>query len=310
MDHGGGSRRRRRRQITSLPPKDGLSNDYSPVWSPDSSRLAFVRATARPNKEPVAALYVVNGDGTGLQRVAQLGPIPESEYEGRDRPSWSPDGRQLAYGNGPLYVVNSDGTNIRKLAASSTCSPSWSPDGRSILDFVDDYPCAWGRGGNASEPGYRSIHGSTHGRNRHRQRLVRRRRLVAGWAADRLCGRLCGATGRRLVLLDLLDGRRREEETSTGRELVRRLGRTGCRRPGCALGPWTAKVTYVATRSSRRLLPATSPGNLVGISKDGRTIAIFTWLDGRIVLVTVNGQVLQRPRVPSGWKRRRQRLPG
>lgn len=294
-----------RRQITSPPPKDGPSNDYDPVWSPDGSRLAFVRATARLNKDPVASLFVVNADGTGLQRVAQLGPIPESEYVGRDRPSWSPDGRQLAYGNGPLYVVSSDGTNIRKLAAKSTCSPSWSPDGKSILYFVDDYPCAWARGNNASEPGYRSIYRiDADGRNR---RLLASGSFGdAAWSPDGRqiayaanCAVQHGGDWFCSIYLMDADGKkkRRLVENSFGGWVEWAAGGQAVL---WSLGSPT--VTYVATRSRRKLLPGTSPGDLVGISKDGRTIAIFTWLDVRIVLVTVNGQVLQRPRVPSGWK--------
>ena len=54
-------------------------------------------------------------------------------------PSWSPDGRQIAFisdrdGNWEIYVMNADGSGLTRLTDSPTgdFDPKWSPDGRRI----------------------------------------------------------------------------------------------------------------------------------------------------------------------------------
>jgi dipeptidyl aminopeptidase/acylaminoacyl peptidase len=49
------------RQIT-----DDQVDDSQPDWSPDGSRLAFVRS---PRRQPADEIYVVNADGTGERRI-------------------------------------------------------------------------------------------------------------------------------------------------------------------------------------------------------------------------------------------------
>jgi TolB protein len=73
--------------------------------------------------------------------VRQLTASPALEFQ----PSWSPDGRQIAYaggdveGNGDIYVVNADGTEPRQLTddPGRAQQPAWSPDGEWIL-FASD----------------------------------------------------------------------------------------------------------------------------------------------------------------------------
>jgi Tol biopolymer transport system component len=100
-----------------------------PVWSPDSSRLAF-------NQKGV--LFVVNRDGTGLRRLATSAPFRRGYVE-----SWSPDGRSLAVtgvsGQGTLdiYLVAVDGRVRRLTRGGNSFGAAWSPDGRWIAFHRD-----------------------------------------------------------------------------------------------------------------------------------------------------------------------------
>ena len=49
-------------------------------------------------------------------------------------PTWSPDGRRIAFANdGQIYLMNSDGSNLVRLAEGALATaPAWSPDGRTI----------------------------------------------------------------------------------------------------------------------------------------------------------------------------------
>jgi Tol biopolymer transport system component len=79
---------------------------FSPSWSPQGTKLAFVRR-ARQNQ---ADIYIVGRNGRGLRRLT---------YRGGFMPSWSPDGRWIAFiREGDLYVVRTTGQGRRRLVDS------------------------------------------------------------------------------------------------------------------------------------------------------------------------------------------------
>jgi Tol biopolymer transport system component len=79
---------------------------FSPSWSPQGTKLAFVRR-ARQNQ---ADIYIVGRDGRGLRRLT---------YRGGFKPSWSPDGKWIAFiREGDLYVVRTTGQGRRRLVDS------------------------------------------------------------------------------------------------------------------------------------------------------------------------------------------------
>ena len=74
-------------------------------------------------------VWSINADGTGLRRLTRS-PWPEFD------PSWSPDGRLIAYRSEPhehpqLWVMNADGSQPHRLTRDGGF-PDWSPDGLTI----------------------------------------------------------------------------------------------------------------------------------------------------------------------------------
>src|SRR5690349_8279382 len=165
-------------------PVEGL--DYNASFSPDGEWIAFTSERAGS-----ADIYRVKPDGSGLQRLTDspayddqgaLSPdgsklafvstrqrgmadiwvldLVTHEYRnltnhssGNFRPSWSPNGKWIAFtsdrGTQPgrlpnhwellhatsLYVVGADGTGLREMKspAEFVGSPKWSTDGRRLL---------------------------------------------------------------------------------------------------------------------------------------------------------------------------------
>jgi hypothetical protein len=79
---------------------DTNNNDYSPRWSPDGNRIAFVRIDD-------FNLYIINPDGSGLQKATD-----GIEYE--QLIGWSADGGSLYYG-----IPVQDGHLLRKIDLAS-----------------------------------------------------------------------------------------------------------------------------------------------------------------------------------------------
>ena len=104
---------------------DGLHFDTHPAWSPDGTRLAFTRL-----ENGASAIYVVNADGSQLQRRTVTG----TAYF----PAWSPRGSTIAYDNeqGLIYASEADGDwtapALLGFAEEWSGQPAWSPDGATI----------------------------------------------------------------------------------------------------------------------------------------------------------------------------------
>jgi Tol biopolymer transport system component len=130
-----------------------ISSEFSPAWSREGRRLAFVRGTFRGD-DVQFEIYASRADGTRATRLTR----PGSE-SGDGEPAWSPDGRTIAFSrnrvNGTttasLYAVAATGGEPIRLtsAVSFDDSPSWSPDGKTIafsrgpaIAFVDR-PARW-----------------------------------------------------------------------------------------------------------------------------------------------------------------------
>jgi len=123
--------------------RHGRGADFTPSWSPDGRRIAFVST-----RSGAAEIHVMNADGTDVVQITHsrsfVGGI-----------SWSPDGTRIAFASGAagltgpmfvnhspsdIYVALADGTAARRLTLKGgfNAGPVWSPDGSRIA-FTSDF---------------------------------------------------------------------------------------------------------------------------------------------------------------------------
>ncbi len=95
-----------------------------------------------PTGDAVAYLAPAGESGTALRVVSVSGGEPvtvATGVEGSEFPSWSPDGRMLAYAGGSpvnVWVVGRAGGAPRRLTRDGGDYPRWSPDGTRIAYVV------------------------------------------------------------------------------------------------------------------------------------------------------------------------------
>jgi roadblock/LC7 domain-containing protein len=102
-----------------------------PAWSPDGRRIAYLGPWRRSTLR--GALIVATATGTGRRVVAR---IHGASYGELQDPSWSPDGKYIAFGRRyrTVEVVRPDGTGARVVAtgAGGFSRWWWSPNSRQL----------------------------------------------------------------------------------------------------------------------------------------------------------------------------------
>lgn len=112
-------------------------------YSPDATRIAFVRSVPDPSSPAGRSqqIFVMNADGTNQVNISN------DPLHHHNTPAWFPDGRiafiqlPLDFNGGDLWIMNADGSNRQPVYASSGAAGAWypsvSPNGTDIA-FSDD----------------------------------------------------------------------------------------------------------------------------------------------------------------------------
>ena len=120
-----------RRRLT----KNMVSEDRYPNWSPDGTRIAFIRRMDKKKGQTSGELFIMNADGKHLQRLTH-NDFSDSYL------SWSPDGKRIAFTSGrsgkyEVHVVDMETLDVTQLTsgegAQGAAVPDWSPDGTQIV---------------------------------------------------------------------------------------------------------------------------------------------------------------------------------
>ena len=115
---------------------DTSADEINPVWSPDASTLLYVKSESFASQYDIWQLDLHNWTHSNLTESFPMSALS---------PTWSPDGRRLAFFSrkGAEYAIwvmemSSDGERT-KLTNNKFMDifPSWSPDGTKIA-FVSD----------------------------------------------------------------------------------------------------------------------------------------------------------------------------
>ena len=131
------------RLLTQVKPEP-LPDDYlsAPTfqgrvaWSPDRTKIAVHTFDGK--------IVVANSDGSNRNSLPYGTGF---EYYWGAVPSWSPDGRRIAFISGhdtdqggyEIYVTDIDGSNLLRLTNTRTddWNPVWSPDGKTIIYYAE-----------------------------------------------------------------------------------------------------------------------------------------------------------------------------
>ncbi len=135
---------------------------FDATWAPDGTRLLVTRygdPVGQPGSGP-PRVFLIGRDGSeqgadtpaggsapdwatngaiAFENAGQVwltrlgGAARQLTLAGGGSPSWSPDGKRVAFvRHGDVWTVRADGRQLRRVAHRGGLEPAWSPDGRRI----------------------------------------------------------------------------------------------------------------------------------------------------------------------------------
>ena len=131
--------------LVTRSPRNSVRRSHLSIWIVVFVGLAAVLASAllvggaRSASQPQGLIAFKRSDGIYLMRPDGSHVRPLKRGRGSPvaralQPTWSPDGRRLAFAAADtIWAINADGSGlVRVVRAEEARSPTWSPDGRKI----------------------------------------------------------------------------------------------------------------------------------------------------------------------------------
>lgn len=143
-------------------PRQLVERGGTPRWSPDGTTLVFQNSVEGVDinswaARPPSTLWTVGLDGSPPHQITRR----EEPPGGHGQPSFSPDGRHIAFVTaafglqGEMWTVSANGGDLRRVLAGCQCrDPIYSRDGATLYydDYVDSHHGLWAIAAAGGQP--------------------------------------------------------------------------------------------------------------------------------------------------------------